>query len=827
MDKKKREKISENFVLILFGILVVILTGFTYFLVDNFSKDLIKEDFEKRTKTITDQLQVEVQLYSEILYSTRGFFESSDDISRTDFNSYINSISFTQRYDEVSSIFFAEPVAKEETESFLEEIRNDTSVNGVGYPSIMELDTEGLLETNYIISFVEPQEETRLRTLGMLVDTYTDESEAFQALNSNEIVLSNRFPFELTTDDFVFLAFLSVDLPNDEKGLLGLSFRTQEVFGSIVPLIDDQLKFTIYSNEDKSSSSLLYLIDNSQGNTTLLSEQVVSFGDKNWLLSFEAEGDFGADTYEENRALIASSGVFLILILLYGFLYRFYLSRKDALLSLAQTEETFEIIFNESLSFLGLLKPDGEMIEVNETALRFGKVAKDEVIGKKFWDTVWWENDPKNIVQVQQAVKDAEKGKTIFKEMKITGYKQGKKVEVPIEFTLKPIKDSMDHVILLLPTGRDISDVKEYEEELERFKQAVENASDHIVFTDADGTVLYANEACIEITGYDPEEIIGANPSLWGGLMSNEFYENMWKTIKEDKKIYKGKVKNKRKNGEVYDASVIIFPILDSQTQEVEFFVGIERDITEEQEVDRMKTEFVSVASHQLRTPLTGIRWLLELIETNTKLTKEQKQIIEEITINTDRMVTLVNDLLDVSHIETGRKFAIEPTKIKLNLLIDEAVDVNRVKASKKRITLDVKKDEDIEVFVDANKTNEVIANLIDNAIKYSKAEKTVHVATKVYRNNFEVTIRDEGVGIPRTQQSQVFNKFFRADNAVKMQASGSGLGLYIAKSIIEAHGGTITFESEENKGTKFIIKMPIKTVVPKKFLRKDDQSSS
>ena len=150
-------------------------------------------------------------------------------------------------------------------------------------------------------------------------------------------------------------------------------------------------------------------------------------------------------------------------------------------------------------------------------------------------------------------------------------------------------------------------------QDLEKFKLAVENASDQIAITDKEGVVLYINKAVELITGYLAKEIIGQKAGkLWGGLMEKDFYTKMWKIIKEDKIFFKGEIKNKRKNGQIYYAEINISPILD-KNDDVEFFVAIERDITQAKDIDRAKTEFVSIAAHQLRTPLSAINWSMEL----------------------------------------------------------------------------------------------------------------------------------------------------------------------------------------------------------------------
>ncbi len=145
---------------------------------------------------------------------------------------------------------------------------------------------------------------------------------------------------------------------------------------------------------------------------------------------------------------------------------------------------------------------------------------------------------------------------------------------------------------------------------LEKFKPAVDNTSDMVVIADPQGTVIYGNKAVEIVTGYKPEEAIGKKSgSLWKSPMPQEFYKTLWDTISNQKKTFTSEIENKRKNGQVYTSKISISPVLNKVGQ-VQFFVAVEHDITREKEIDKAKTQFVSLASHQLRTPLsTIIRW--------------------------------------------------------------------------------------------------------------------------------------------------------------------------------------------------------------------------
>lgn len=355
--------------------------------------------------------------------------------------------------------------------------------------------------------------------------------------------------------------------------------------------------------------------------------------------------------------------------------------------------------------------------------------------------------------------------------------------------------------------------------DLKKFQLAVENVSDQIIITDPDANIIYANDVIKSNTGFTKEEVIGKNPGeLWGGQMEKKYYEKMWKTTKEEKKIFAGEVTNKRKNGETYIAAVSIAPIVD-QNGEVQFFVGIERDVTVEKEIDRMKTEFISLASHQLRTPLSAIKWFTEMVLAGDagKLKPEQKEYLEQVYKSNERMIELVNSLLNVSRIEQGR-IAIDPYPTDLGELVDQVLTELTPKVKEKNLRITVKKDKDLPMIsVDPKLIRQVYANLLSNATKYTSEKGKISVKISLKGNEIVSEIKDSGYGIPKEQQERVFTKFFRGDNILKISSEGTGLGLYIVKSVVESSGGKIWFESQVNKGSTFYFTLPISGTPEKK----------
>lgn len=390
---------------------------------------------------------------------------------------------------------------------------------------------------------------------------------------------------------------------------------------------------------------------------------------------------------------------------------------------------------------------------------------------------------------------------------------QVKSKVVEIERKTQSLNEQQKAILNIL---EDVAEEKKKVEilanDLEKFKLAVDNASDHIVITDSEGIVVYGNRAVERVTGYTTKETFGKKAGvLWRMPMPTEFYKKLWDTIKIKKQVFISEIQNRRKNGELYIASISISPVLDSKN-EVVFFVGIEHDITREKQIDQAKTEFVSLASHQLRTPLSAINWYAEMLLNGDagRLKSEQANYVQEIYRGNQRMVDLVNALLNVSRLELGT-FMVEPTICDIRQIANEAIDEIDHKMYEKKIKFTKKYDKKIkEMSLDKKLTMIIFQNLLSNATKYTPAKGKIELAAKIEGKKLLITVSDNGMGIPKVQQDKIFSKLFRADNVRKTDTEGTGLGLYIIKSIVENVGGKIWFESEEDKGTTFFVTIPL-----------------
>ena len=335
--------------------------------------------------------------------------------------------------------------------------------------------------------------------------------------------------------------------------------------------------------------------------------------------------------------------------------------------------------------------------------------------------------------------------------------------------------------------------------------------------------VVFFNPAAEEISGYRSEEVLGLPYD--GGLKfvyeqgpkpNNRFIDYVFKNnnaVINSKDVYL-----QQKDGDRLPVLVSASP-LSSQHGEVLGCIVVFRDMTQEREVDRAKTEFVSLASHQLKTPLSAINWYAEMMLDGDAgpLSERQADFMHEIANGNQRMVKLVNSLLNVSRIDMGT-FSIVPEPVDLAEMASSVIAEQQFALDAKRQALERIFDPSLpKINLDPGLMRIVLQNLISNAIKYTREEGRIEVELKKKdKCTAYIRVSDNGYGIPKKQQPEIFKKLFRADNVKSRKVEGTGLGLYVAKAVIQAFCGKIWFESVEDKGTTFHILLPLAGVKPK-----------
>ena len=231
------------------------------------------------------------------------------------------------------------------------------------------------------------------------------------------------------------------------------------------------------------------------------------------------------------------------------------------------------------------------------------------------------------------------------------------------------------------------------------------------------------------------------------------------------------------------------------------------------QRLDAAKDEFVSMASHQLRTPLTSVKGYISMVLEGDvgRISSEQRQLLEEAFTSSERMVHLIGDFLNVSRLQTG-KFIIDTHPVDLAKVAKQEVESIRQIASTHGVVVTFKSPPRFpELYIDENKIRQVIMNFMDNAIYYSPDSQEIKVSLSIEEGDAVLRVIDKGMGVPEDVQKKLFTKFFRAENARKQRPDGTGIGLYLARKVIDGHGGSLVFESKEGKGSTFGFRLPIK----------------
>ncbi len=340
--------------------------------------------------------------------------------------------------------------------------------------------------------------------------------------------------------------------------------------------------------------------------------------------------------------------------------------------------------------------------------------------------------------------------------------------------------------------------------EKEKTLAIIKNFMDGLFFFDKEKRLVLANPKAENLFDIKLRDISGRTIKE---LRTFPTLEPLIKLIGEElKEVFREEIATE---GEMF-YEITTIPIKQDK-EEVGTLINI-HDITREKGIEKIKSEFVSVAAHQLRTPLAGIKWTLQTIleeEEDAQIPEEIIGFIRKAYEANDRMVGLVNDLLNVSRIEEGR-YVYEPEELDFMEVVTPVIEAYKEHIKNKGLEfyMELPKEKLPVVKVDREKVGIVVQNFLDNAMKYS-SEGKISLIIEHVDGKIKVSVKDEGVGIPDDQQKRLFNKFFRAANVQRMDTEGSGLGLFIAKNIIESHGGKVGFTSKAGEGSTFFFTLP------------------
>jgi PAS domain S-box-containing protein len=378
-------------------------------------------------------------------------------------------------------------------------------------------------------------------------------------------------------------------------------------------------------------------------------------------------------------------------------------------------------------------------------------------------------------------------------------------------------RDGAGRPLRLTGTHKDISQQKATELALKNALQEAEagrdkinailrSISDALIVTDSRGGIILMNQEAERLSSNPFQTVVGKDAGL---LFDSPLFQARLSALLageevapvEDLELFHPAFQ------EVRVFQLRLFSVL-SQEKERAGVVAILQDVTKSREMDRMKNEFISTAAHELRTPLSVILGFAELMLLEQDFSEDQKQeFLQTIVQKAEALTRLVNELLDLSRMESGGMIALNPTRCSVNEVLLPLVDQYRRIYPVHRFEAELPEDR-LDLWIDSGKIGQVLENLLSNAVKYSPAGGSVHLSVGFDGDMCRVTLVDQGIGMTPQQVAKVFDKFYRAD-FTNTAIGGLGLGMAISRNIVEAHGGTIWVESEVGKGTAVTFTLP------------------
>ncbi len=370
----------------------------------------------------------------------------------------------------------------------------------------------------------------------------------------------------------------------------------------------------------------------------------------------------------------------------------------------------------------------------------------------------------------------------------------------------------------------DITELKDTEKERDRLFAAIEQSAETVVITDTDGTILYANPGFERITGYSRRDAIGKNSRfLKSGRHDREFYKELWDTIKSGK-VWEGKFANKKRDGSLYEELATISPVRDS-TGTIVNFVAVKRDVTKEAMLAKARDYFTAVTSHELRTPLIKIDLVKMLLE-KVAGSVTDKETLDKIGVALDNVYSSIETVVsatslfsELSLAKTRESF----TKSRIYMDLLGCVEGIRFSVKKENRKISIHADmtglpKGTQVFCDQIMFTRAINEILSNAVKYTPDGKSIRISARKDDGHAVIEIGDEGIGIPHEMKERVFDPYFSLENPIyytssklKFKGGGIGLGLTVARMIMEFHDGSLTVKSEgADKGSTVTITIPV-----------------
>lgn len=483
-------------------------------------------------------------------------------------------------------------------------------------------------------------------------------------------------------------------------------------------------------------------------------------------------------------------------------------------ISLSQSEELFKAYVETANDMVYTVDLNGILTYINSYGQKLLGYPKHEIIGCSYLDFVSPRYRERTAQAFQNLMKTGE-----LRDFEFVLRTQGD-YELYLEVNGR-LLHRQGELIGGIGIGRDVTERKRIEKQLQMFSRAVESAYDSAIITDLDGKIIYANTAASRIFDWQSSMLLGTHAAV--------FYPERKQTeLLIEQAItggWSGEVICQRRNGETFPALVSVSPILDERDRPTAVSL-ITRDITEQKQIEaelsaknlelerasRLKSEFLANMSHELRTPLTSILGFSSILQKQIfgVLNSKQQIYIHQIYQSGQHLLGLINDVLDLSKVEAGQ-LRLEIAPIVVNELCEKTLALVSEQARIRDLTVHSSIEPELEpLMADELRVRQMLLNLLSNAIKFSNEGGDIGLEVKMQDDMLRMTVWDNGIGIAEDKQHLLFHPFQQVDGSLSRRHEGTGLGLALTKKLAELHSGTVEMQSKEGEGSRFTICLPM-----------------
>lgn len=470
-----------------------------------------------------------------------------------------------------------------------------------------------------------------------------------------------------------------------------------------------------------------------------------------------------------------------------------------------QLRDTIDSVF----TLITIVNPDGTIVEANATFAKMFSHKWDDIVGRNITGIFLWAYDPEVKQRLIKALASADLNVPVRYDEKL---KVGEDKYMDMTLSIVAVDDTDDGIPdFFIISGIDITERKDYEEDLEYVRSSYEKlVNSNIIgmgIIDLYGNLLEVNNALVDMLGYPKEELLLSD--IRKQLIPKDFANpdsEAFKQITEKGVMEPTETELNHKNGHKVPV-MISGVVIDEDTDR---FLCLVVNLTSQKELQQRKDEFISIASHELKTPLTTIKGYTQLLgDSLQKRFDENVKFVGVLNNQINKLNDLVNELLDISRIQSG-KLTINKTDFSLTEFVEEVMKEAEVFSAQHKIVLKSSAD-DVMINADRFRVNQVLMNFLTNAIKYSPDADKINIFITSDDKEVKVSVQDFGLGINKDKLPLIFGKFFQVDsNSPDIMKQGLGLGLYISAEIIKSHGGRVGVDSKIDKGSTFYFILPL-----------------